>query len=1126
MEYIRSAVAVAVVILFLACLPPLDLSQQRTDSLPGYRGVQPVKGTRAEPVTVNILPELAEVHSSDSSGDMTTQVLASDDDYAVVEDNADAMTPHEYIQLDFPDLALVQGVSIQSVTLTFEHHEEVEKNAPPGDQSGLADRPDDISVWNGTSWLYVGDYIHRSSDFPHSTGAPETTNKVLSSDDPIALINNMKFRVYIGNLEGNNTLYLDWAFMTVTYEPYKPPVMTDSIYPAPSVLTTLENFTTTFHAEFTDENNQAGDFTVTVAIRGPGASEEVTYVLLNKDNSHEDLVIEDLGDNSFHISLRYDPDPDMAPGLYDLYILILDGEGGRTVDGFDGNQDELELVHDQPPHILDASCVPKSVNKLGHRSANVTMQAEDGDALTNDLRVTVILKHRSSSTTYVLVENATSNHQALHVLDLGAGEFNITYGFDPPDSYEDGYYDAFLGIGDGLSYVTSDYDSNQNFVYIFFAENNAPEPPSQISPTKTYDARPEITWNQGYDADSDPLTYEIRIGENSGGDEIVSWTGVADRSYRPVSPLAYGIYYVGVRVCDGMDYSDPFEVALEIATDNDPPHEVSAIYPDVTTDTGTEIWWEKSYDPEGDALTYEIRIGTSSGGDDVLPWQSMGSVTSYFPAFKFDFTTYYVGVRAYDGIDYSPVHEETLEVLKENKPPSPPAQISLNTRDTTPNITWSGASDPDGSVKAYYIRVGRSSGNDEFLPWTQVPGGRYEVRDFALDRGKTVWVSVMSHDGLVNSTVKEQDFLMSSKANSPPLPEQDTLVMNSTPGKVLISWNPFEDPDGDSLEYSIAVGSSNGETDLVDWTGLGKKISYTTGPLPAGTYYVTVKCTEEDDKYDGEGLMHIVVNVESIDGVYSDEVTLAALGDLNLDLVENESDTLELEIRNVDVFPALVSLEVVLEGNGFTYMINNATGSQIIPRTLLLIPPLRNYYVKITVQRESGLTGNSSGTVYLMNASGSRIGESELDLEVSLPEEKKEEEEKEDYTPYLVAAGVILALLMVVFLAREKISLLITRREVMRRSELEEEVKREISDRGGMKGGGIETRGQEARSYEGQRYQQEGRPSGKGTLTPETESSSPEIVTGPSRPKTSKPEEPELVDAEVIDIGDEDIRKR
>ncbi len=210
------------------------------------------------------------------------------------------------------------------------------------------------------------------------------------------------------------------------------------------------------------------------------------------------------------------------------------------------------------------------------------------------------------------------------------------------------------------------------------------------------------------------------------------------------------------------------EFQVKIDTDrppNTPPTVPKNIKPTITKDSTPVITWNASFDSDGHELEYFIRIGTYEDGDDILKWTGTGTDTSYLvkDSDSLAVDTYYVQVRAYDDLDYSPIARSIMNITATgNNPPSPPTAIYPNvTAEPRPTITWSGASDLDNDTLTYRIQIGTGSGSHDILRWKNVEMQKDHFQipiTIYLDDG-IYYVQVMSLDENGDSSSAYEEIL-------------------------------------------------------------------------------------------------------------------------------------------------------------------------------------------------------------------------------------------------------------------------------------------------------------------------------------------------------------------------------
>ena len=146
-----------------------------------------------------------------TGGVFIAEIQNSDDDpYAISKDIGGG---GDYLTFKFPNLGIPPNTTIVSVIVTIEHHETDDTiNSTGCNGDPTVQRPDDIDVWNGTSWSWVEDYSLSTTDINYTSsdlgGWINTTN----------LANDIRIQMYYDKLgDTGDTLYVDYAKVEVTY---------------------------------------------------------------------------------------------------------------------------------------------------------------------------------------------------------------------------------------------------------------------------------------------------------------------------------------------------------------------------------------------------------------------------------------------------------------------------------------------------------------------------------------------------------------------------------------------------------------------------------------------------------------------------------------------------------------------------------------------------------------------------------------------------------------------------------------------------------------------------------------------------------------------------------------------
>ncbi len=210
---------------------------------------------------------------------------------------------------------------------------------------------------------------------------------------------------------------------------------------------------------------------------------------------------------------------------------------------------------------------------------------------------------------------------------------------------------------------------------------------------------------------------------------------------------------------------------------NSPPSPPVAIFPNRTADRSPHISWEGSEDPEGDAISYELAIGTSGTKENILDWTSTQYNSYYDVGEELRPDIYYVKVRASDYVLTSEEFTSRMVITSSgNTGPGPPSDILPDlTTDTKPVLSWSPGSDKDGDELSYFVAIGTDWGSHDVLDWTRSFETSLEV-PVHLDHG-VYYVSVMTFDGSDYSRVITEELVVAFFATS--VAWNDTSIRDS-----------------------------------------------------------------------------------------------------------------------------------------------------------------------------------------------------------------------------------------------------------------------------------------------------------------------------------------------------------
>ncbi len=265
-------------------------------------------------------------------------------------------------------------------------------------------------------------------------------------------------------------------------------------------------------------------------------------------------------------------------------------------------------------------------------------------------------------------------------------------------------------------------------------------------------------------------------------------------------------------------------------------------------------------DPDGEELDYDVFISRDQQFTDVKQIfktkETTKTVDDLDPK-----TTYYVKIKATDPLGLSaesPVYSFTT---KDNTPPPAPEYISPEYNSIVNpayiKFTWKSVIDPDEDEVGYKIEIYNSSTpttNSLILSNTADQKTYFEydskVLQNRLQEEKTYYWRVVSYEKERPYVERPGQLSMfrTRKANNPPTkPHTPTPANGSTnhPNNVVFSWKA-EDPDGDTLTYSIYIGEVPDKSKLSKVKDLESQTFTITGLKFATKYYWYVKVSDEE----------------------------------------------------------------------------------------------------------------------------------------------------------------------------------------------------------------------------------------------------------------------------------------
>ncbi len=266
----------------------------------------------------------------------------------------------------------------------------------------------------------------------------------------------------------------------------------------------------------------------------------------------------------------------------------------------------------------------------------------------------------------------------------------------------------------------------------------------------------------------------------------------------------------------------------------------------------TTVSWQASTDADtdGETITYDVRVGTSSGASDILSQTGVSGTTSN----SFTMTpqaTYYWSVRSFDGYDYSSWATESSFTFTDTAPtvPSPSAHANYHNSAST-TVNWTASTDADSDAITYHYNIGTSSGGTQIAndATTTATGSA----TFTMTPTNNYYWKVKACDPYACSAyTTEQSFTFT---NSAPVMQSNTIAPTTAyTTNTLTATASATDADGDSITYAYQW--------YKDGSPIGGQTSSTLAPpLVAGSQY-KVLVTPSDPYTSGTGTYSNIVTV-------------------------------------------------------------------------------------------------------------------------------------------------------------------------------------------------------------------------------------------------------------------------
>jgi hypothetical protein len=364
----------------------------------------------------------------------------------------------------------------------------------------------------------------------------------------------------------------------------------------------------------------------------------------------------------------------------------------------------------------------------------------------------------------------------------------------------------------------------------------------------TRNAAATLTWQTSTDPDGDPVLYDVSWRPAAQSSATVITT--ADTSLVMPGLTIGSTYFWSVKARDSYGASTAMTggtQALQLVFKNSPPSTVaylntSSSYSLHTTAPSIALSWAPASDPDGDAVSYQLDVQTSTGTWPPIP---LGSATSFTLGAQLE-TAYSWRVEAadaYGGVSTAPW--SSFVVHLSNRPPNPivyTSSGSVTTRAASFSLAWQDTGDPENDAVSYGVYA---STDPAFQPLVQ-QGGQTGYT-LALQFGATLYWRVSATDSFGARTDGPIQTLLPVFKNSPPpapniVSGTGLVSEHDLPPSAHFAWSSVLDPDGDSVAYQLSIGTSSANLASVQFS---TQTSYDLlGAQFGSTYYWQVSAID------------------------------------------------------------------------------------------------------------------------------------------------------------------------------------------------------------------------------------------------------------------------------------------
>jgi len=512
-----------------------------------------------------------------------------------------------------------------------------------------------------------------------------------------------------------------------------------------------------------------------------------------------------------------------------------------------------------------------------------------------------------------------------------------------------------------------------------------------------------VTWAASSDSQTGISHYLVRIGKSQGAADVVAETNVGNITDKTFGPMTLDItgatvYYFTVYAVDRAGNRSDAAYSNGIkGGDPSPPLAVTVTDEGNFTADNTKLsaTWNASSDPDSGISRYEVSIGTTAGGTNVMGWVN-NSLNLSYTATGLNLahnTTYYINVRIYNGGGTPTVCSSNGIKVDTAAPPVPTMLAEPAYSSGTVNIVGCAAvTDPvSGGVTYYFERATNSAFSSGLANSGWISANGYTFT--SLSNGTTYYFRVRARDAVLNTSAYSAAVSSTQDSNVPTATNYtDNVASNDDPDYVwsrdatvsFAATGLTDNLSGVKNVYVQISNASNFSTILWEgWTGntTGAKTYTVSSPVDGNVIYARAKYEDVAGNYSSAWQTTDGITLDLTNPV-AGATTDAVAGNNDPNHSVSKDANIYFGFTHSDAVSGVADVHIqVARDTGFTQIATSTLlGSAVTSYQYKFGEDGKTYYARIRVRDRSGRYSDGTLTFSPASSFGTRSDGIRVDL--------------------------------------------------------------------------------------------------------------------------------------------------